>query len=79
MAYVVSYKGLSQEEGDLKAIEDIRDYSPRVLGLLICELTNGRITDFQEINICFGLAGVTGYPVHAFGRVYCTKLYEEWK
>jgi hypothetical protein len=68
----------SQSDNDEKALKDIHEYNDKVIELIVRELTNGRVKNFQEINVAFGMVGVVGYPVHAFGRIYCTELYNDW-
>jgi hypothetical protein len=79
MSYDIDYKALPVAEADEKAIKDLREYiSEKNWEIIIRALCNGELTRFQDINVAFGFAGVTGYPVHAFGRLYCPKMHQEW-
>ena len=76
----ISYKGLPREDADKAAIQDIREWlSQEAMETLVH--TAGRATDaqgFSAINFALSFAGVSGYPVHAFGRRYCLEAYRAW-
>lgn len=36
------------------------------------------VLKFNSLNMTFGMAGISGYPFHAFCRRYCPNKYREW-
>lgn len=81
MSVQVDYSGIAdRRQKDDKAIADIQSY----LGKKTWEVLLGESekvqtgNDFQQINIAMSFAGISGFPVHAFGRRYCLVGYREW-
>jgi len=78
MTYDVSYRHLSREKADENAIKDIKEYlTPEAWDILMQGVGNPNTT-IDHVNMSFGLAGVQGYPFHAFCRKYLLKKYREW-
>lgn len=72
--YTMSYKGLSQEEADKKAIHDSKEFVDneeqwaKILEYVeACESLEG-------LQIGLSFTGIRGYPVYALCRVYNPKL-----
>ena len=87
MHYERSYKDLSREKADEKAIADIMEYlgieRAHVFGDLVAyAVVLEQIPDtkfkVQSLNMMMGMAGISGYPFHAFCRRYCLSKYREW-
>lgn len=81
-----NYKKLDNAAADAKAIEDIKEYlgsiNPEVFDMFVELATAIEARDpkykFGSLNMQFGIAGVSGYPFHAFCRKYCLQAYREW-
>jgi hypothetical protein len=82
MHYTTSYKGcFSRELADDMAIGDIKEYLTPQQWTALLELArqvNNGETGFPSINFGLSIAGVSGYPFHAFSRHFCLLAYREW-
>lgn len=76
--YEISYKSLSREQADLKAIHDTIDYLGDQNWNIIREVLNDPEATIGAINRALGFAGVTGYPFHAICRKYRLDDYRAW-
>jgi hypothetical protein len=77
----IDYKGLPRYVADDKAIDDIKNYchGSKAWEILREEADRAKSAkDWKEIYIAMNLAGIEGYPAHAFGRRYCLTAYREW-
>jgi hypothetical protein len=73
----------TREEKDAEAIKDIKEYLSQEQWDAIMQgagavLQKAPGWDFQSINFMFGITGIDGFPVHAFGRRYCLEQYKQW-
>jgi hypothetical protein len=81
MSQKVDYSGIAdRRKKDDKAIADIKSYlGKKTWKVLLGESEKVQTgNDFQQINIGMFFAGISGFPVHAFGRRYCLVGYREW-
>ena len=81
MSQKVDYSGIAdRRQKDDKAIADIQSYLGEKAWKVLLEeaLKVQSGNDFQQINIAMSFAGISGFPVHAFGRRYCLVGYREW-
>lgn len=63
-------------EADEQAIADIRTYLSPNQWDAVMQLVGNPDTTINDINFC--LAGVSGYPFHAFCRHYALDKYRAW-
>lgn len=77
--YVAGSK--TEAELDADAIRDIKEYCNEKQWDLLVQASGqvlcGEIT-IDQLNFCFGIAGIEGRPFHAFCRKYCLEQYREW-
>lgn len=83
MKTVVDYgrEAKTREERDEAALRDIQEYcSERQWGALMemaRQVREGLLT-IDHIDRGMGIAGIGGYPFHAFCRKYCLEAYRTW-
>lgn len=82
------YNSESRTENDRKAIQDIREYLGAARFDILLEAGcniqristhRERVKAVQHLNISLAMmAGISGYPFHAFARLCCFQAYREW-
>jgi len=81
MHSTVSYKDMSREAADAAALADIREYcSPKqweALLTLSLQVSKGT-APIEALAFGFGVAGISGYPFHAYCRHYCLGAFRTW-
>ena len=70
----------STEANDIEAIKDVlswlgEDKFALTVGYLRACITSA---DFRKVFFAISIAGISGYPVHALGRIYCDNAYRSW-
>lgn len=84
MHYERTYAHIQDRKAkDAKAIDDIREYCwPELWDALLVESgacrERGTAEAFQQLNIAMAFAGISGFPVHAWGRKHCLAAYRAW-
>jgi hypothetical protein len=75
--YTRSYTGLPRAKADEQAIADVKEYLTETQWntMLVCFEEGWPL---QAMDLMLGLAGVSGYPVHALFRRYALPAYREW-
>lgn len=69
------------DKTDEDAVADIREWLSPLQWNALCTLRDEVLAGKTAFGaIVFGLefAGISGFPVHAFGRTFCPEAYEEW-
>ena len=77
---IINYSGMTEKEGDAKALRDLREY----LGLgkyamLIRAVRKSSDIRVIDVMIALDIAGVEGRPVQAFLRHYMPKRWAEFQ
>lgn len=78
MKQTISYSDLPRAEADVKALADIQEYTSPNQWEVIMEAVDDPTTTIAQLNVYFGILGVSGYPVHAFFRKYRLADYRAW-
>lgn len=66
---------------DEKAVADIRAWCSDKQWSALCEMRDGVLsgdTKFAMLAFALGFVGVSGFPVHAFGRTFCPIQWQDW-
>lgn len=81
-SYNTDYRSLSKEDADIAALKDIESYLGEekyqnlVKGVEL-DYAKGELSA-ERLNFLFGIAGISGYPFHAFARKYMLDSYRGW-
>lgn len=76
MARYKHYIESDRNEADALAIADIREYLSSKQWQVVREMAE--LGNIDMVNLGLGIAGVSGYPFHAFCRKYCLEAYRTW-
>lgn len=71
------YAELTREQADEQAIEDIREYLSDKQWATLMMMVEEEYP-IHQFNMGFAIAGVQGYPVHAFLRKYRLEAFRAW-
>lgn len=78
MKYERHYSSADKATNDKVAIKDIKKYLNAEAWDTLMQMVGDPQTTIQHINIALAIAGISGYPFHAFCRKYMLEKYREW-